>query len=65
MRIICVVIVSRFVSLRYTMYGLDDWMIGVPVPAGAENFPLRHVHTGSGTYPASYPMGTGGKATGS
>jgi hypothetical protein len=53
-----------------TDYGLDDWMIGVRIPAGAGNFSLRHrVQTGSGAHPASYPMGTrgsfpGGKAAG-
>jgi hypothetical protein len=42
----------------------------VRVPPGAGNFSLHHrVHTGSGVYPASYPMGTrdsfpGGKAAG-
>jgi hypothetical protein len=36
-------------------------MIGVRFPVGAGNFSLRHrVQTGSGTYPASYPMGNGG-----
>jgi hypothetical protein len=35
------------------------WLIFVP--AGAENFSLHYrVQTGSGTHPASYPMGTGG-----
>jgi hypothetical protein len=44
-----------------TGYGLDDRMIGVRFPVGAGNFSLRHnVQTGSGAYPASYPMGTGG-----
>jgi hypothetical protein len=32
---------------------------------GARNFsPFQCVQTGSGAHPASYPMGTGGKATG-
>jgi hypothetical protein len=53
-----------------TGYGLKNRMIGVRFPAGAGNFPLlHHVQTGSGTHPASYPMGAGGsfpedKATG-
>jgi hypothetical protein len=34
---------------------------GVRVPAGAGNFSLHHrIQTGSGAYPASYPVGTGG-----
>jgi hypothetical protein len=37
-------------------YGLDDRF-----PAEAENFSLHHgVQNGSGTHPASYPMGTRG-----
>jgi hypothetical protein len=53
-----------------TGYGLDDRMIGFQFAAGAGNFSLRrHVQTGSGAHPASYPMSTGdsfpgGKATG-
>jgi hypothetical protein len=53
-----------------TVYGMNDRMIGVRFPAGAEKFSLRHrVQTGSGPYPASYPMGTAelfpwGKAAG-
>jgi len=40
-------------------------MIGVRFPAGAGNFSLpHHVQTGSGTHPASYPMGTGGSFPG-
>jgi hypothetical protein len=41
--------------------GLDDRMIRVRIPAGAENFSLRHrVSTGSVAHPTSYPMGTRG-----
>jgi hypothetical protein len=41
-------------------YGLDDRGSRVRFLAGAGNFSLRYrVHTGSGTLPASYPMGTG------
>jgi hypothetical protein len=48
-----------------TDYGLDDRMIGVRFPAVAGKFSLRHrVQTGSGTHPASYPMGTGGSFPG-
>jgi hypothetical protein len=48
-----------------TDYGLDDWMIGVRIPAGAGNFPLRHrVQTGSEARPASYPMITGAPSLG-
>jgi hypothetical protein len=52
-------------------YGLDDWSSRVRFPSGAGNFSLHHrVQNGSGTHPASYPMGTrgpfpGGKAAGS
>jgi len=43
-----------------TGYGLDDRMIGFRFPAGAGNFSLPYrIQTGSGAYPASYPMGTG------
>jgi hypothetical protein len=53
-----------------TGYGLDDQMIGVRFSTGVGNFSLRrHVRTGTGAYPASYPVGTGvislwGKAAG-
>jgi len=45
-------------------------MSGVRFPAGAGNFSLRHrVQNGTGSHPASYPMGIGdsfpgGKAAG-
>jgi hypothetical protein len=51
-------------------YGLDNRGSRVRFPAGAGNFSLHHrVQTGSGAYPASYPLGTmgsfpGGKAVG-
>jgi hypothetical protein len=46
-------------------YGLDDRAIEVRSPTGAENFSSSPcVQTGSGTHPASYPMGTGGPLTG-
>jgi hypothetical protein len=36
-------------------------MIRVRFPGGAGNFSLRHrVQIGTGAYPASYPVGTGG-----
>jgi hypothetical protein len=42
-------------------YGLDDLMIGVRNAARAGNSSLHHrVQTGSGSHPASYPIGTGG-----
>jgi hypothetical protein len=42
-------------------YGLDDLVIGVRSPAGAEDFSsIFCVQTGSGAHPASCPMGTGG-----
>jgi hypothetical protein len=51
-------------------YGLDDRDSRVRFPAGTGNFSLHHrVQNGSGTHPASYPVGTrgffpGGKAAG-
>jgi hypothetical protein len=42
-------------------YGLDDRVIEVRSPTGAENFSsIPCVRTGSEAHPASYPMGTGG-----
>jgi hypothetical protein len=42
-------------------YGLDDREIEVRSPKGAEDFSSSPcVQTGSGSHPASYPMGTGG-----
>jgi hypothetical protein len=46
-------------------YGLDDRVIEVRSPTGAEDFSSSScVQTGSGVHPASYPMGSfpGGKA---
>jgi hypothetical protein len=44
-------------------YGLDDWAIAVGSAAEAKYFSCDlFVQTGSGAYPASCPMGTGGKA---
>jgi hypothetical protein len=46
-------------------YGLDDRVIEVLSPTGAENFSSSPcVQTGSGAHPASYPMGTGGSFPG-
>jgi hypothetical protein len=51
-------------------YGLDDRGSRVRFPVGAGNLSLHHrVQNGSGTHPASYPVGTrgsfpGGKAAG-
>jgi len=42
---------------------LIGWL-GVRVPAGAVNFPIHHVQNGSGTQPASYPVGTRGSFPG-
>jgi hypothetical protein len=43
--------------------GLDDRVIRVRSPTGAEDFSSSPcVQTGSEAHPASYPMGTGGKA---
>jgi hypothetical protein len=42
-------------------YGLDDRVVEVRSPTGAEDFSSSPcVQTGSGAHPASYPMGTGG-----
>jgi hypothetical protein len=61
---------SRDISVGIALgYWLDDQGSRVRFPTGAGNFPLhRSVQNGSGTHPASYPMGTtgsfpGGKAT--
>jgi hypothetical protein len=44
-------------------YGLDDQVIEVRSPTGSEDFSSSPcVQTGSGAHPASYLMGTGGKA---
>jgi hypothetical protein len=43
-------------------YGLDDWAVEVRSPTGTEFSSSPCVQTGSGAHPASYPMGTGGKA---
>jgi hypothetical protein len=52
---------SRFsVVVIPTGYGLEDKGVGVGVPVEARIF----FQTGSGAHPASYPMGTGGKAAG-
>jgi hypothetical protein len=46
-------------------YGLDNPAIGVRLPAGAKDFSSNlFVHTGSGAYPVSYTMGTGGPVPG-
>jgi hypothetical protein len=42
-------------------YGLDDRGSAVRFPAGSGNFSLHHrVQNGSGSHPASHPMGTRG-----
>jgi hypothetical protein len=43
-------------------YGLDDRAIEVRSPIGADFSSSPCIQTGSGAHPASYPMGTGGKA---
>jgi hypothetical protein len=44
-----------------TDYGLDDRVIGVRSPVGANDFSSNLcVQTGSGAHPASCTMGTGG-----
>jgi hypothetical protein len=54
----CTFHVSEFTLLGYV---LDDRGSRVRFPARAGNFSLHHrVQTGSGTHPASYPMGTRG-----
>jgi hypothetical protein len=50
---------------KATGYGLDDRSSRVRFPAKAGNFSLPNsVQKGSGAYPASYPMGTGGSFPG-
>jgi hypothetical protein len=47
-------------------YRLDDWGCRIRFLAGAGNFSLHHcVQNGSGSHPASYPMGTRGSFPGS
>jgi hypothetical protein len=42
-------------------HGLDDWVIKVRSPTGAEDFSSSPcIQTGSEAHPASYPVGTGG-----
>jgi hypothetical protein len=45
---------------KATGYGLDDRGVEVRVPLGSKFSLLHVVQTGTGAYPASYPMGTGG-----
>jgi hypothetical protein len=46
-------------------YGLDDRVIEVLSPTGAEDFSSSScVQTGSGAHQASYPMGAGGPFSG-
>jgi hypothetical protein len=46
-------------------YGLDDRVIEVRSPTGAEDFSSSPcVQAGSGAHPASYPTGTGGSFPG-
>jgi hypothetical protein len=48
-----------------TDYGLDDRMIEVRIPSGAENFSLHHrVQNGFEAHPASYPLGIRGSFPG-
>jgi hypothetical protein len=44
-----------------TGYGLDDRRVGLRVPVGAKMFSSPRRPDCSGSHPASYPMGTGGK----
>jgi hypothetical protein len=48
-------------TLRDSLVSIvTGWTSGVPFPAEAKYFSLLHsLQTGSGTHPASYPMGTG------
>jgi hypothetical protein len=58
---------GRITSVSYGMYtgaGIAQWY-SAGLRAGAGNFSLHHlVQTGSGTHPASYPMGTSGSFLG-
>jgi hypothetical protein len=69
--IIIIIIKSPDSSVGIALgHRLDDWGSRVRFPAGAGNSSLHHrVQNGSGSHPASYPMGIrgffpGGKATG-
>jgi hypothetical protein len=57
---------SRDTSVGIALgYGLEDRGSRVRFPAGVGNFSLHHrVQNGSGTHPASYPMGTRGSFPG-
>jgi hypothetical protein len=47
-------------------FGLDNWDSTVRFLVGAENFSLHHhIQNGSGTHPASCPVGTRGSFPGS
>jgi hypothetical protein len=51
----------RFYPTIWYSDQVTDWTTGVPFPAGAGIFSLRHrVQTNSGVYLVSYPMDTGG-----
>jgi hypothetical protein len=45
-------------------YGPDDRRVGFRVPVGWRTFLLHVVQTGSGAYPASYPVGSTGSFPG-
>jgi len=51
---------SRYFSSGPNSAGLRTGWLGVRFPAGAGNFYLHRVKTGSGAHSASYPMGTRG-----
>jgi hypothetical protein len=57
--------IHHILHLQVFQLWATGWTTGVRFPAGARVFPLRHrVQIGSGTNPASYPMGTGGSLPG-
>jgi hypothetical protein len=60
--LVCISPVSHDSSVGIVLgYGLDDWGSRIRFLVGAGNFSLHHhIQNSSGTYPASYPMGTRG-----
>jgi hypothetical protein len=58
------VLVVNLTNLRYYLSWYSDqatgWTAGAGFPTGRDFSLLHNVQTGSGAYPASYPVGTGG-----
>jgi len=62
----CTVYITSVCSVGIALgYGLEDRGSRLRFPAGARNISLHHgVKTGSGSHPASYPMGIRGSFSG-